>query len=267
MSMASPALEQPPAALRRPAIPTLPSRSRPPSAPTIRRAVDRRPMPDWFTIISEAQRPPPLDADALAEVAYELGRALHQAARHDLPEHAGVLLARGAAPDACARDPYIDWQDDGDLGSPLLTCAEWRRGSERAARVILAAGARVRGGDAAAIFERAVRHGHVGLLRLLVEFGADVDEQSSQGWTALHTAAKLGLVAVARVLISELGANVMARTRRGESVEDVARRHSKAQFIEWLYLSEHVLPAEGTHPIVKRCHATAFHSADAAFGL
>lgn len=267
LSMASPALEQQPAALQQHAIPRLPSRPRPPDASAIRRAVDRRPIPDWFTIIFEAQRPPPVDADVLAEVRHELCRALHQAARHDLPEHAGLLLSRGAPLEACASDPYIDWEDDEDLGSPLLACAEWRRGSERAARVILAAGARVRGGDAAAIFERAVRHGHVGLLRLLVEFGADVDERSSLGWTALHTAAKLGLVAVARVLISELGADVMARTRRGEAVEDVARRHSKAQFIEWLYLSEHLRPAEGTNPIVKRCHAAAFQTSDGVYGL
>lgn len=210
--------------------------------------------------MSEAQRPPPLCADALAAFTHELGRALHQAARHDLPEHAGLLLARGAAPDARDGDAGVDWEDGGDRGSPLLTCAEWRRGSERAARVILAGGACVRGADTAAVLERAVRHGHVGLLRLLVEFGADADERSSSGWTALHVAAKLGLVAVARVLITDLSADVMARTRRGESVEDVARRHDKAQFIEWLYLSEHVRPAEGTNPIVKRCHATAFHS-------
>lgn len=228
------------------------------NAEAIRWAVNKRP-PDWFTILSEAQRPRPSSPSAIADFTYELGRALHQAARHDLPLHAGLLLARGARPDARDTDGEFEWGHSGDDGPPLLTCAEWRRGSERVARVLMAWGASIRGVDAAAVMERAVRHGHVGLLRLMVEFGMDVDERSGVGWTALHVAAKLGLVVVAQVLIVQLGADVMALTAREESVEDVARRHEKAQFIEWLYLSEHVRPAEGTNPIVKRCHASAFN--------
>jgi hypothetical protein len=222
-------------------------------------AVDARPTPDWFTILSEAQRPRPRDATAAAALSRVLGRALHHAARHDRPEAVGLLLARGAHPDARADGGDVGgmaWEDDGDGSPPLLACAEWRR----PARALLVGRASVAGGSGAAVLERAVRHGHLGLVRLLVEFGAEVDARSGVGWTALHVAAKMGLVAAAQVLVKDLGADIMARTARGETVEDVARRHEKGQFVEWMYLSGLVHPPAGSNAVVKRCHVEAFQA-------
>ena len=50
------------------------------------------------------------------------------------------------------------------------------------------------------------------MARLLVsELGADVNALGRLGWTPLHDAAVNGHVEMARLLVSELGADVMAK--------------------------------------------------------
>ncbi len=58
--------------------------------------------------------------------------------------------------------------------------------------------------------------------RAALELGADVNEVNGQGNTALHEAAKLGLVEVARFLV-ENGANLEAKNKRGVRPIEIAR--------------------------------------------
>ena len=59
-------------------------------------------------------------------------------------------------------------------------------------------------------------------VRAALELGADVNEVNGQGNTALHEAARRGLVEVARLLV-ENGANLEAKNKRGTKPVDMAR--------------------------------------------
>ncbi len=70
------------------------------------------------------------------------------------------------------------------------------------------------------VLQRAVEHGHISTVRLLLGIGADVDAlsdrpmyRSGHGYTALYLAAMCNHAAVARLLI-EAGADV--NTRMGD---------------------------------------------------
>lgn len=54
----------------------------------------------------------------------------------------------------------------------------------------------------------AVREGKISVVRALLEYGADVDRQNDEGWTALHEAANMGFDEVVRLLIDEYNADM-----------------------------------------------------------
>lgn len=199
--------------------------------------------PDWPTIIAQAQ----LCFLGSAAEARLLSDALHLAARHDKVEVAGLVLARGAGTAPLESDA------DFPRTSPMYECAGWRRGSVGVAALLLARGADVGGEEGAKVMKAAVRHGHMELLRM-VACAAGADAKGAVGETALHYAAKRGDLEAGEVLV-RCGADVGVRTDLGLDVEAVARKHERAEFIEWMYLSRLVVPPPSSNPIVKRCHA------------
>lgn len=59
--------------------------------------------------------------------------------------------------------------------------------------------------------QKAVQNGHVGVARVMIELGADVNASPSYGWTALHFAD--GKIMVDTLV--EAGANIEARNQGG----------------------------------------------------
>ncbi|MFM1897214.1 MAG: Phosphocholine transferase AnkX [Pseudomonadota bacterium] len=110
---------------------------------------------------------------------------------------------------------YKTWVEEGGY-TPLMFAA--RAGDLASARELLAAGADVNAVSAFGISPAimAVNGGNPGLLALLLDSGADIDESSS-GHTALHAAVLRGDEAAVRVLL-EHGADLEIRLTRATSV-------------------------------------------------
>ena len=69
----------------------------------------------------------------------------------------------------------------------------------------------------------AARDGQVRMARMLVsEFGAEVNVKDKAEWTPLHFAAYNGQVEVVRLFASEFGADVMAKDNEGRRPRDAA---------------------------------------------
>ncbi|KAI1896711.1 hypothetical protein AGOR_G00097620 [Albula goreensis] len=71
----------------------------------------------------------------------------------------------------------------------------------------------------AAIHE-AVLSGNLECVKLLVKYGADINQRDEEGWTPLHMACSDGFPHIARYLLS-LGANVDAENECGEKPADL----------------------------------------------
>jgi ankyrin repeat protein len=61
-------------------------------------------------------------------------------------------------------------------------------------------------------------HGHVDILHLLVENGADLEAQDNDGWRALHFAAYYGHLPFIQELISRYHVDINARRMMGEQL-------------------------------------------------
>ncbi|KAI5885413.1 ankyrin, partial [Schizophyllum commune H4-8] len=59
----------------------------------------------------------------------------------------------------------------------------------------------------------AAYHGHINMVELLVERGANIEARGEGGWTPLHFAAQEGQLAMALFLI-DTGANIQSRETR-----------------------------------------------------
>jgi hypothetical protein len=75
--------------------------------------------------------------------------------------------------------------------------------------------------DGWTVLRSAASRGHEAVARLLLEYKADVNAKSSDGWTALHSAASIGHEAVARLLL-EYKADVNAKNNRGRTALHIA---------------------------------------------
>jgi ankyrin repeat protein len=79
----------------------------------------------------------------------------------------------------------------------------------------------------------AVKAGHGAVAKLLLEGGASVQEKSGQGRTALHVAARRGHEALARMLL-ENGTNIHEKTRGGETAIFMAVRAGHTAVVKLL---------------------------------
>jgi ankyrin repeat protein len=81
---------------------------------------------------------------------------------------------------------------------------------------------------------RASQNGHVEIVRLLLEKGAQIDTQSNTGFTALMAASfASGTIECVRLLL-EKGANMYIKNKHGKTVKDVAKSKGHADIIQLL---------------------------------
>jgi ankyrin repeat protein len=87
-------------------------------------------------------------------------------------------------------------------------------------------------GESTALHE-ASRRGHIEVVRILLELGADPTAQDKDGETPLHSASRMGKVEAIRVLL-ELGADPTAQDKYGETPLHSASRMGKVEAIRVL---------------------------------
>jgi tankyrase len=68
---------------------------------------------------------------------------------------------------------------------------------------------------------------------MLLDHGADPNARQQQDYTPLHGAASRGDVEMAKLLLAH-GADRNARASDGMTAADVARKHGKGEFAEWI---------------------------------
>ncbi|KAM6937001.1 cortactin-binding protein 2 [Xenentodon cancila] len=183
-----------------------------------------------------------LSSGSPADVSDENGfTPLHFAAAHGHRSCVEVLLAAGAAVDSVAA---------GGQTSLLLAC---EAGRLDCVRTLLNAGAdrSLTTADGCTVLHAAVRSGHVDTLRLLLCRPAEDDapdppptlplpatllnQANSDGWTAAHTAAALGLKECLAVLCSHSKQDIERRDKCNRTIHDVATDDCK-DLLENLHL-------------------------------
>ena len=156
---------------------------------------------------------------------------LHYAASNGHVELAKLFLARGADPYAKSRAGLTPL--DKAQGRPTMV-ALLRDTIRRTGR---------RPG-AGTLIPAAVRNDLRGILTALVA-GEDVNATDDDGWTALHYAASLGLLAVTRLLL-ERGASQEVRDHAGLTASQVAAQAGRADVVQSL--------SDWAHIQVQRAH-------------
>ncbi len=71
------------------------------------------------------------------------------------------------------------------------------------------------------------------IVRMLLEAGADPNQQQNQGWTALHSAAQHGDIEMARVLL-KFGADRKIKSDTGQTPQELARTGGHTALVELL---------------------------------
>jgi ankyrin repeat protein len=71
------------------------------------------------------------------------------------------------------------------------------------------------------------------MCRLLLDWGAKVDPVDQWKYTPLHHAARKGHLSVVKLLV-ERGADVRVKNGRGQTASDMARSEGKKDVAEWL---------------------------------
>ncbi|XP_068197088.1 ankyrin repeat domain-containing protein 45 isoform X3 [Antennarius striatus] len=79
--------------------------------------------------------------------------------------------------------------------------------------------------------------GRSATVREMITNGAQIDEQTVRGYSALHLASCWGHLETVRTL-TELGADMQSKTFRGERPVDLARKYSKTDCVDCLILAE-----------------------------
>jgi ankyrin repeat protein len=79
----------------------------------------------------------------------------------------------------------------------------------------------------------AALYGHLDVCRLLLDWGAKVDPVDKWKYTPLHDAARLGHLSVVKLLV-ETGANVRLRNNNGQTASEMAQSNGMFDVAEWL---------------------------------
>jgi ankyrin repeat protein len=124
--------------------------------------------------------------------------------------------------------------DDEDRNTPLIYAAD--KGHVRMVRVLLEGGANVQRANANkwTALHSAAWNGHLDVCRLLLDWGAKVDPQDEWEYTPLMHAAGRGELSVVKLLV-ERGADVRLGNVDGMTASDQARRSERTRHVaEWL---------------------------------
>jgi ankyrin repeat protein len=125
--------------------------------------------------------------------------------------------------------------DDGFRKSPLIYAAN--NGHVEVVRVLLEGGAnaeRVNANQQTAL-HYAAWYGYLDVCRLLLDWGAKVDPLDKWKDTPLHDAARTGQLSVVKLLV-ERGADVSVKNGRGKTASDMARSEGNLDVANWLNL-------------------------------
>jgi hypothetical protein len=123
--------------------------------------------------------------------------------------------------------------DDGHSDTPLILAA--KNGHVAVVRVLLEGGADVQRGDGNmyTALHRAAMWGHVEVCRLLLDWGAQVNTVAWGKYTALHWAAYYGNFLVVKLLV-ERNADVSLKNIRDQTAGDIARNWRHIDLADWL---------------------------------
>jgi ankyrin repeat protein len=131
----------------------------------------------------------------------------------------------------CSNNNCTD--NDTDRNTLLIYAAMY--GHVKVVRVLLEGGAnvdRANDGRSTALHLGAL-YGHLDVCRLLLDWGAKVDHLDKRHYTPLHDAARGGHLSVVKLLV-ERGADVTVKGYDGQPASDVARSYGKKAVAEWL---------------------------------
>jgi hypothetical protein len=122
------------------------------------------------------------------------------------------------------RNINVNVKDDWNGWTPLYFAAY--NGHVEIIRLLLQNGAEVNAKDnhGHTPLQDAAFQGHVDILHLLVENGADLEAQSNGGWRALHYAARYGDLPFIQELISRYHVDINARVNDGRTALTLARQ-------------------------------------------
>ena len=99
----------------------------------------------------------------------------------------------------------------------------------------------------------AAKSGHLEIIQLLLERGADINTRDRKGKTALHLAAKSGHLDITKLLL-ERGADASIATNRGLTArdlvrkEDIRRHFDKPPAVDWHNLKDQISKKPQTAP-------------------
>lgn len=182
--------------------------------------------------------------------------ALFIALDQNHPEIAGILLARGANPNATslARDtPLIVAAHGGDtasvarliqLGARVNVANKWGysplglaadNGETACVQLLLSNGATIdqRTEDGRTPLYLAVQSHHIDCVRFLLDKGADINARTTLEWTPLMAAAKRGDSVAVQLLISR-GAKLDLENNKGDTALDIADDGDFKNIVEML---------------------------------
>jgi ankyrin repeat protein len=132
---------------------------------------------------------------------------------------------------------YTNDNCTGDLilrDTPLIYAAIF--GHVEVVRVLLEGGANVESANAyqSTALHQAAWNGHLDVCRLLLDRGAKLDPLDEWKDTPLHVSAWAGHLSVVKLLV-EKGADVRVKNEDGETASDLARSEGKEDVAEWLF--------------------------------